>query len=76
MTVVMIARLNLTLVLISAGQVWAQNAAANWFPGHAGDKRIYEHETRDDIGEGRAHLDIRGWKTEETTIGSWRFPRA
>jgi hypothetical protein len=64
----------LALVHISSGAVCAQNAVENWFPIHVGDQWIYEHETRDDTGEGRAHLEIHRWKTEETIIGSWIIP--
>jgi hypothetical protein len=52
----------------------AQPPVGDWFPVHAGDKWIYEHETRDDTGGGKAHLDIHTWTTEETTTGSWTVP--
>ena len=74
MAFVRLARPYLALILISGGQACAQNAAASWFPVHLGDKWIYEYETRDENGEGRAHLVIHRWKTEETTIGSWTIP--
>jgi hypothetical protein len=61
----------LGLVLIAAGQARAQSTARDWFPAHLGDKSIYEYDTRDENGEGRAHLVIHSWKTEDTTIGSW-----
>jgi len=70
MSVVRLA-LRLAAVFISAGSIVAQSTASNWFPIHAGDKWVYEHTSRDDTGEGRAHLDIHRWTTEETTVGSW-----
>jgi hypothetical protein len=66
-----LAPLQLPLILIASGIAFAQNAVPDWFPTHAGAKWIYEHETRDDAGEGRAHLEIHRWKTEETIVGSW-----
>jgi hypothetical protein len=45
-----------------------------WFPIHVGDKWTYKHETRNDAGRGRAHPEIRRWKTEETTVGSESIP--
>jgi hypothetical protein len=64
----------LSFAFISSGQVFAQNAVVDWFPTHAGDKRIYDHETRDDTGKGPAHAEVHRWKTEETIIGSWTVP--
>ena len=64
----------LGLAFLSSGQAFAQNTVAGWFPIHAGDKWTYDHETRDDSGEGPAHLEIHHWKTEETIIGSWTIP--
>ena len=75
MAVVRLGQLCLALVLIFGGRVCAQNAATSWFPVQVGDKWIYEHETRDDTGEGPAHLEIHRWKTEETIIGSWTVPQ-
>jgi len=57
-----LAPLQLPLILIASGIAFAQNAVTDWFPTHAGAKWIYEHETRDDAGEGRAHLEIHRWK--------------
>jgi hypothetical protein len=68
------APLYLALAFISSGQAFAQNAVEDWFPVRAGDKWIYEHETRDDTGEGPTHLEIHRWKTEETIAGSWTIP--
>ena len=56
---------------LAYGPAFPQDAVENWFPTHAGDKWIYEHETRDDAGEGRGHLETHRWKTEETIVGSW-----
>jgi len=58
MTVMRLGWLCFAYVLISNGEVYAKNVAASWFPVEVGNKWIYEHETRDDIGQGRAHLDI------------------
>jgi hypothetical protein len=69
-----LVQLSLAITFIASGQVFAQKTAADWFPIHVGDKWIYQHETRDDTGEGRAHLDIHRWKTEETILGSWTIP--
>src|ERR1700704_2354519 len=41
------ARVALTLMFASGG-VYAQDAVANWFPAHVGDKWTYEHTTRDE----------------------------
>jgi hypothetical protein len=68
------ARRHLGLALVAAGQACAQSTATDWFPIHLGDKSIYEHNTRDENGEGRAHLVLHSWKTEETTIGLWAVP--
>jgi hypothetical protein len=38
------------------------------------DKWIYEYTSRDENGQGRTHLDVRSWKTEETTDGAWTIP--
>ncbi len=62
------------LALVSAATAFAQNVVANWFPAHIGDRWIYRHETRDENGEGREHLDIHHWTTEETITGSWTMP--
>lgn len=67
-------RFSLALAFISSGAAYAQNVFADWFSVHAGNRWIYEQETRDDTGEGHAHLDIHRWKTEETIIGSWTIP--
>jgi hypothetical protein len=69
-----LAALSFALAFISSGAASARNAVSDWFPIHVGDQWIYEHETRDDTGEGRAHLEIHRWKTEETIIGSWIIP--
>lgn len=53
-----------------------------WFPVHLGDKWIYSHERRDDVGDavyrnGRfagGSLRIAHWETEETTSGLWVVP--
>jgi hypothetical protein len=58
---------------ISGGPAFAQNAIADWLPMHAGDKRTYQHETRD-TGGGRRHLEIHLWQTEEIITGSWIVP--
>jgi hypothetical protein len=50
------------------------STVGDWFPVHAGDKWIYEHETRDDTGGGESHLEIHTWTTEETTTASWTVP--
>jgi hypothetical protein len=73
MAVMRFARLYLTLILTS-GEVCAQDTVANWFPVHVGDRWTYEYTTRDEHGEGRAHLEIHTWKTEETIVGSWVVP--
>ena len=67
-------RFSLALAFISSGAAYAQNVLADWFSVHAGNRWIYEHETRDDTGEGHAHLEIHRGKTEETIIGSWTIP--
>jgi hypothetical protein len=54
--------------------VFAQKSVAEWFPAGSGNRWVYRHETRDDTGEGRAHLDVHRWKTEETITGSWTVP--
>jgi hypothetical protein len=59
-------RFSLALAFISSGAAYAQNVFADWFSVHAGNRWIYEHETRDDTGEGHAHL--------ETTAGKPRKP--
>jgi hypothetical protein len=59
---------------ISGGQAFAQNAVTDWLPIHAGDKWTYQHETRDDTGEGPDRLEIHRWQTEETITGSWTVP--
>jgi len=64
----------LALAFISIGPGFAQSPAADWFPVHVGARWIYEHETRDDIGAGRAHLEIHRWKTENSVAGSWNIP--
>jgi hypothetical protein len=58
-------------MLLAAGHAVGQSAAPEWFPVHLGDQWVYEHTTRDDTGEGRAHLSVHDWKTKETTIGVW-----
>ncbi len=68
------ARLYLALAFISTARAGAQNAVAHWFPVHAGDNWTYEHETRDDAGQGREHPIVHRWKTEETIAGSWTVP--
>jgi hypothetical protein len=65
----------LSLILISTAQACAQTTAANWFPVQVGDKWMYEYDTRDEHGEGRAHLEVHRWKTEETTVGAWTVPQ-
>ena len=62
------------LVFLLSSPVFAQGPVADWFPIHAGNRWIYAHETRDENGNGRAHLEIHSWKTEETVIGSWAVP--
>jgi hypothetical protein len=59
---------------ISGGTISAQNTASDWFPIHVGDKWVYEHTSRINNGGGQAHPDVRTWRTEETTIGSWTIP--
>ena len=66
--------LHVFLFLAVAFPVFAQDAAVDWFPVHAGDTWIYRHETRDENGGGRAHLDIHRWQTEETVTGAWVVP--
>lgn len=62
------------VVLLCAGKIPAQNVAAIWFPTHRGDAWTYQHETRDDSGQGRAHPEIHRWKTEETLLSSVALP--
>jgi len=52
-------------------QAHAQSAVIDWFPVHEGDQWIYAHETRDDNGDGNAHLEIHRWKTDETAFATW-----
>lgn len=73
MAVMRLRALCLALAIISS-QVFAQSPVTEWFPVGSGTRWIYEHETRDDTGEGRAHLDIHRWKTKETITGSWPIP--
>jgi hypothetical protein len=61
-------RLFIALALITSAP------AQSWYPLHTGDRWIYQYDTRDDIGEGRGHLDVHSWKTEETITGSWNTP--
>jgi len=66
-----------TLFLLALGfltRAFAQNPVADWLPVHTGDKWIYAHETRDENGDGRAHLEIHHWQTEEIVTGSWTIP--
>jgi hypothetical protein len=74
MFVVRYVLLYLALAFVWNGQAFAQDGVADWFPVHVGDKWIYDHETRDDTGQGPAALEIHRWKTEETIIGSWTIP--
>jgi hypothetical protein len=67
------ALLLLAFALIGTGQAFPQSVVSDWLPSYAGDKRIYEHETRDD-NSGIAHLEVHRWKTEETAVGSWPVP--
>ena len=69
------APLYLALTFISSGQASAQDAVADWFPIHAGDKWVYQYETRDNTGGGQAHPEIHRWNTEETITGSWSIPQ-
>ena len=62
------------VVLLCASQNPAQDVAAIWFPAHKGDAWTYQHETRDDSGQGRAHPEIHRWKTEETVFRSVALP--
>ena len=64
----------LAAVFISGGSISGQNTVSNWFPIHAGDKWVYEHTSRINNGGGQAHPDVRTWRTEEITIGSWTVP--
>ncbi len=61
---------SLALLLISTAPANAQA----WFPAQIGDKWLYQYDTRDDNGNGRAHLSLHTWKTEETTVGVWTIP--
>jgi len=71
-----------SLACIAFAQPVAQEAVATWFPVHAGDKWIYSHERRDDVGDalyrdGRmvgGSLRISRWETEETVTGAWTVP--
>jgi hypothetical protein len=63
------------LVFILSGQVYPQNAVTEWFPVHIGSKWSYEHETREDNGNGIAHLETHRWKTEETIDGLRTVPQ-
>jgi len=65
------SRLCAALVFAASIHALAQNPVEGWFPLHPGDRWTYEHETRDENGEGPAHLEIHRWTTEETIIGSW-----
>ena len=69
------APLCLALAFFSSGQAYAQDAVADWFPIHAGDKWVYQHETRDNTRGGQAHPEIHRWNTEETIAGSWSIPQ-
>jgi len=67
---------------VSFGQIASRDVVASWFPVHVGDKWIYSHETRDDVGGGiyrderlvGGSLQIARWETEETTTGLWIVP--
>jgi hypothetical protein len=67
---------------VSSGQPSSQDAVANWFSVHVGDKWIYSHERRDDVGDAiyrderfvGGKLRISHWETEETVTGSWTVP--
>lgn len=64
----------LVLLSTSAGEAFAQGIVKDWFNVHIGDKWVYEHTSRDEAGEGRAHLEIHTWRTEETTVGTRVIP--
>ncbi len=74
--------LDLALAAFSFGQPTSPNSVANWFPVHVGDKWIYAHERRDDVGDAvyrnqhfaGGSLQISRWDTEETTTGYWSVP--
>ncbi len=58
-------------------QAIPQEVVAEWISVHAGDKRSYSHERRDDVGDAIYHkgrfvggkLRISRWETEETVTG-------
>jgi hypothetical protein len=66
----------LALSFVAIAQTTSSNVVAHWFPVHAGDKWIYSHEDKDDIGDaayrnGRMvsrSLQISRWEIEETTL--------
>ena len=64
--------LGLTLALFA--QTAPNDAVANWFPVHVGDRWIYSHETRDQNSEMVGDVQISQWETEETTTGIWPVP--
>ena len=66
--------LYLSLSLVSFGQNPQPGIFANWFPIHPGDKWIYDHDDRNENGNGRAHPVIERWRTEQTITGSWTIP--
>jgi hypothetical protein len=69
-------------VFVAFAQSTSSDVVANWFPVHVGDKWIYSHERKDDIGDavyrnGRmvgGSLQTSHWETEETTTGLWNIP--
>jgi hypothetical protein len=58
----------LALLLTAGGQALAPGVVEDWFPVHVGDKWVFEHTSSDDNGEGRGHLEVHAWRTEETTV--------
>jgi hypothetical protein len=65
---------SLAVALFIPASVLAQGAAADWFPTHVGEKWTYEHETRDDNGGGRDHLEVKRWTSEETITSARTIP--
>ena len=59
------------VALLSFAQSPPSVAIGNWFPIHRGDKWTYDHEDRNENGNGRAHPMIERWRTEQTVTGSW-----
>jgi hypothetical protein len=76
------AVLYFAFTFVSFGQSASQDAVANWFSLHTGDKWVYSHERRDDVGDAvyrdgqfaGGSLRIARWESEEIVTGSWTVP--